>query len=120
MSCSKYSRIDRHINRMSPPITVISKSIPQTPGGTIIVKLMGSKSDTYTSRDNSLQTSEVGDIIIQKYKSSKTDKILNKMKAPITIISINGDYYKVKDKKGKIETIYDPTLKSFHVGETIR
>ena len=75
---------------------------------------------TYTSRDNSLQTSEVGDIIIQKYKSSKTDKILNKMKAPITIISINGDYYKVKDKKGKIETIYDPTLKSFHVGETIR
>lgn len=81
---------------------------------------MDTKGETYTSRDNSLQTSEVGDIIVQKYKSSKTDKILNKMKSPITIISINGDFYKVKDKKGKIQTINDPTLKSFKVGDIIR
>jgi hypothetical protein len=119
-SCSKYSKIDRHINKMTPPITVISKSIPQKSGGTIIVKLMDSRGDTYTSRDNSLQTAEVGDIIIQKFKSSKIDRQLNKMKPPVVIISTNGDYFKVVDKKGKITTIYDPTLESLSIGDTIR
>lgn len=61
--CSKYNTIDYNINRMKPPVIIVSKSNPRS-DGTILVKLIDAKGKTYTSRDNSLQSKNLYDTVV--------------------------------------------------------
>lgn len=121
LSCSKYVTIDNTVNRLKPPVTIISRSLPRS-DGQILFKIMDGRGKTYTSRDNSLYSAQPGSVIIPAHSPTfnNIDKVLMKLKSPVVVIGKYGRVLKVKDKRGKIVTIDDITLTGYKVGDKIK
>lgn len=123
-SCSSYLTVDQSINKLTPPITLISRSGPNM-NGYRTYKLRDGSGKTYTCSDNSLESIVPGSVIVPSTKPQFTDidKVLMKLKSPVVVVGKsgrNGEILKVKDKKGKIVTIEDLTLSDYQVGDTIK
>lgn len=123
-SCSKYITIDETVNSLTPPVTLVSRSAPNYYGDRVY-KVRDGNGRTYTCRDNSLSSVIPGSVIVPPVKPAfrNIDKVLMKLKSPVTVIGKAGKYgqiLKVKDRKGKIVTIEDITLSDYQVGDTIK
>ena len=123
-SCSKYVTIDETMNSLTPPVTLVSRSAERQ-DGTRIYKVRDGNGRTYTCRDNSLCSVRPGSVIVPVSRPDfrVIDKILMKAKSPVIVIGKSGRYgevLKIKDRKGKITTIEDITLKDYKIGDTIK
>ena len=125
-SCSKYITIDETVNRLTPPVTLVSRSAPNI-NGNRIYKVRDGEGKTYTCRDNSLSSVIPGHYIVPPVQLQPSyryiDKILKRLKSPVTVIGKGGKYgqiLKLTDKRGRIVTVEDPTLANYQVGETIK
>jgi hypothetical protein len=123
-SCSKYITIDETVNSLTPPVTLVSRSAPNYYGDRVY-KVRDGNGKTYTCRDNSLSSVIPGSVIVPLVKPPfrNIDKVLMKLKSPVSVIGKGGKYgqiLKVKDRKGKIVTIEDITLADYQVGDTIK
>ncbi len=123
-SCSKYITIDDTVNRLTPPVTLVSRSAPNI-NGNRVYKVRDGNGITYTCRDNSLSSVIPGTVIVPETRPTfkAIDKTLMRLKSPVTVIGKGGRYgqvLKVKDRKGKIVTIDDVTLSNYQVGDVIK
>ena len=121
LSCSKYVTIDDTVNRLKPPVTLVSRSLPRS-DGQVLFKIMDGRGKTFTSRDNSLYSVVPGSVIVPVRSPSfkDIDKVLMRLKSPVIVIGKYGRVLKVEDKRGKIVTIDDITLNGYNVGDEIK
>ena len=121
-ACSRYVAIDETVNKLTPPVTLVSRSAPDW-NGNRVYKVRDGNGYTYTSRDNSLSSVIPGTVIVPAVRPSfrNIDKVLMRLKSPVVVIGKSKDgKIKVKDKRGKIITIDDVTLSSYDVGDVIK
>jgi hypothetical protein len=120
-ACGRYVTIDQTMNELTPPVTLVSRSEPNI-NGTRLYKVRDGHGRTYTCRDNSLNSIRPGSTIVPATKPlfKDIDKVLMKLKSPVLVIGKYDKVLKVKDRKGKIITIEDITLKDYEIGDTIK
>jgi hypothetical protein len=122
-SCNKYANIDERVNKMTPPVTLVSRSEPRQ-DGTRLFKLRDAKGRTFTSRDNSLYSVLPGQQVIPSTSKGTTfkevDKVLMKLHSPVMVIGKDGISIKFKDAKGTIVTVHDRTLEYLQVGDMFK
>lgn len=123
-SCASYMNVDQAMNKLTPPITLISRSSPNM-SGYRTYKLRDGNGKTYTCSDNSLESIVPGSVIVPNSRPSfsDVDDVLMKLKSPVVVVGksgLNGEVLKIKDRKNKLVTIEDLTLSSYEVGDTIK
>lgn len=125
-SCNKYANIDERVNKMTPPVTLVSRSEPRS-DGTRLFKLRDAKGKTFTSRDNSLYSVLPGQQVVPSTKRvtfKEVDKVLMKLHSPVIVIGKFQEGHltliKVKDAKGTIVTLEDITLSGLQVGDMVK